>query len=52
MLSDGRVVPATNLFDAEGDETADPAEAVTFVAGADRDWFCCPCEGYAAAAPH
>ena len=42
LLSDGRTVPITNLFDCRGEETADPAEAVSFVAGSERLWFSAP----------
>ena len=33
LLDDGTTVPITNLLDEFGDETDDPDEAVTFVAG-------------------
>lgn len=39
LLSDGRVVPVTNMLDADGDDTEDPAEAVGFVSGAGSEWF-------------
>jgi LDH2 family malate/lactate/ureidoglycolate dehydrogenase len=40
LLSDGSTVPITNLFDALGDETTDPAEAVAFVCGRSGHWLC------------
>lgn len=39
LLSDGRVVPVTNLLDADGKDTDDAAEAVGFVSGAGSEWF-------------
>jgi hypothetical protein len=39
LLDDGRTVPITNLFDAVGEETDDPREAVSFVCGAGRQWI-------------
>lgn len=39
LLSDGTTVPITNLFDGDGDETDDPDEAVSFVAGDGDRWF-------------
>lgn len=39
LLDDDSTVPITTLFDAEGDETNDMAEATAFVAGRDRLWF-------------
>jgi hypothetical protein len=39
VLSDDRIVPVTNLFDIVGEETTDEDEAVSFVAGADSEWF-------------
>lgn len=39
LLSDGTTVPITNLLDADGDETDDPNEAVSFVAGEGDRWF-------------
>lgn len=32
-MTDGTVAPVTHMFDFEGDDTDDPAEAVAFVAG-------------------
>lgn len=39
LLADDRQVPITNLFDADGDETADPAEAVAVVCGEGMEWY-------------
>lgn len=39
LLSDGATVPVTNLLDADGDETQEPAQAVGFVAGEGGTWF-------------
>lgn len=39
VLGDGRVVPVTNLFDADGDETSDPALAVSAVCGEGLEWY-------------
>jgi hypothetical protein len=39
ILTDGRVVPITNLFDACGEETDDLDEAVSFVCGEGDEWF-------------
>lgn len=39
LLSDGEIVPITNLFDAEGCETKDPGQARSFVAGGGAQWF-------------
>lgn len=46
VLSDGAAVPVTNLFDADGEETEDPDEAVTFVAGEGGRWFTGQCADY------
>jgi len=37
LTDDGDVCPITNMFDAFGDETDDPAEAVAAVAELDAD---------------
>lgn len=47
LLDDGTIVPVTNLFDADGDETNDPDEAVVFVAGEGDRWFTGCCDDYA-----
>lgn len=39
LLDDGATVPITDLFDANGEDTEDLAEAVGFAAGQDRHWF-------------
>lgn len=39
LLADGTAVPITNLFDAWGEETDEPAHAVSFVCGVGRLWF-------------
>ncbi|WP_310540822.1 hypothetical protein [Phenylobacterium sp.] len=46
LLSDGTTVPITNLLDEFGDETDDPDEAVTFVAGDGDQWFTGLCSDY------
>ena len=46
LLSDGTTVPITNLLDEFGDETDDPDEAVTFVAGDGDQWFAGLCSDY------
>lgn len=46
LLSDGRTVPVTNMFDASGDDTTECAEAVSFVAGSGREWFCDSTAGF------
>ncbi len=38
LLDTGVIVPITNLFDAEGDETDSPDDAISFVAGCDNLW--------------
>jgi hypothetical protein len=40
LLSDGTTVPITDLFDAGGANTENPAEAVGFVCGAGGFWIC------------
>lgn len=39
LLSDGRTVPVTVMYCAGGDETDDPATAVTCVCGSGEQWF-------------
>lgn len=39
LLTDGRTVPITNLYDAAGDETEDACDAVVFVCGEGRVWL-------------
>ncbi len=39
LLTTGQTLPITTLFDAEGDTTEDPAEAVAFAAGQGGMWF-------------
>jgi len=39
VLNDGTTVPVTGLYDADGEETNDPDQAVTFVAGEGDRWF-------------
>ena len=46
LLDDGTTVPITNLLDEFGDETDDPDEAVTFVAGDGERWFSGLCADY------
>lgn len=46
ILSDGSTVPVTNLFDGDGEETNDPDQAVTFVAGDGDRWFAGLCADY------
>ena len=50
QLSDGALVAITNLYDAWGDETDDPSEAVAFVAGPDERglWWQCAIEDFGA----
>lgn len=52
LLDDGTTVPITNLFDADGEETDDPDEAVTFVAGEGDRWFTGECADYAEVSVH
>lgn len=49
LLSDDRILPITNLFDARGDDTSDATEAVAFVCGAGREWFAAQVVDYATA---
>lgn len=42
LLTDGRTVPITNLFDGHGDETAELDDVVSFVAGEGQQWFAAP----------
>lgn len=51
LLTDGRVVPITNLLDADGDETSDTAAAVGFVAGATGQWFAARIADYETTGP-
>jgi hypothetical protein len=37
VLSNGEVIPITNMFDCTGDETDEPEEATAFVAGPTPD---------------
>jgi hypothetical protein len=39
LLTDGTMVPITNLYDTTGKETDDAGEAVSFVAGDGSQWF-------------
>lgn len=39
LLDDDAVVPITNMFDADGVDTDDPAEAFTFVCGRHDCWL-------------
>lgn len=41
VLTDGRVVPVTNLFDDEGNEVSDPDDAASFVCGEGATWLAC-----------
>jgi hypothetical protein len=41
VLTDGETVPVTQMFDADGDDTDDPAQAAAFVAGRPGKWFSC-----------
>lgn len=54
MLDDGQIIPVTQLFDDEGDETDSPAEARSFVAGPDSlgYWHTDSLEEYGFATPH
>jgi hypothetical protein len=38
-IRDGAAFPITDLFDAAGDKTDDPAEAVFAVAGREGEWY-------------
>lgn len=38
-MSDGRILPVTNLIDEDGDLTNDEDEAVTFVCGDGNEWY-------------
>jgi hypothetical protein len=40
LLDSGETIPITNLLNAAGDETSEEAEAVAFVCGVGRHWFC------------
>lgn len=46
LLDTGETVPITTLLDACGDETTEDSEAVAFVCGVGRHWFCDALEGY------
>ncbi len=46
LLSDGSTVPVTNLFTIDGEETDDPDEAFSFVAGSGDQWFSGRCDDY------
>ncbi len=37
ITEDGQTLPITNMFDADGDECDDVDDAVTCVAGSDKD---------------
>lgn len=52
FLEDGRILPITNLFDAIGEETADPDEAVSFVCGSGRLWISDRLDSFEAATIH
>jgi hypothetical protein len=52
ILTDGTTVPVTHLFDADGDETSDTSEAVSFVAGEGDLWFSGLCADYEAVETH
>ncbi len=52
LLSDGSTVPVTNLYDADGNETDDPNEAATFVAGEGDKWFSGAVSDFAEVATH
>lgn len=45
-LSDGRTLPITNLFDAEGEETKDWRETDRFVCGEGSFWMAVPFDGF------
>lgn len=51
ILDDDSIVPITNLYDADGDETDDLNEAVAFVAGEGKRWFTRPFSDFEEA-PH
>lgn len=46
VLTDGRVVPVTNLFDAEGNDVTEPDDAVSFVCGEGSTWLACAVEDF------
>jgi hypothetical protein len=46
LLDSGETVPITTLLDMAGDETTDETEAVAFVCGVGRHWFCDALDGY------
>lgn len=46
VLEDGTMLPITNLFDIDGDETDDPDEAVSFVAGEGGVWVSGSCDDF------
>jgi len=48
MLTDGQIIPITNLLDEDGDETGDLNEARAFVAGPDSSgkWHTDSIESY------
>lgn len=37
MLTDGQIIPITNMLDCDGDDTDEPSEARAFVAGPDAN---------------
>lgn len=44
FMEDGRTLPITNMFDVDGDETDDPAMAVSVVAALpDGKWLAAQC---------
>jgi hypothetical protein len=47
LLEDGRSVPIVQLFDCDGDETNDPDEAISFVAGEGNEWYTGLCSDFA-----
>jgi hypothetical protein len=46
LLTDDRVMPITNLFDLNSEETDDPDQAITFVAGEGNTWFSGRVDGF------
>jgi hypothetical protein len=50
VASDGYTFPIVTLFDADGDETDDPCEAVACVAGVEGRWHAINLEDFSAGA--
>jgi hypothetical protein len=53
LLTDGQTVSVLAMWDGDGDLTADPAEAVAFVAGCElTGWFAAPTSAFRQEATH